>query len=144
MHSGKQQEILQQLGPSNPIVSVSQYVNTLKKIAESAGFKDTDQFFRSGAEVDQALAAQAEQQSQGNSAMEIEQQKLQMQMQLDQQKLQMQMELQREKATAELALEREKFAAEIALRRDELQAELSLREQKIALGGSVSTNLPRA
>ena len=142
--SGKQQEILQQLGPSNPIVSISQYVNTLKKIAESAGFKDTDQFFRSGAEVDQALAAQAEQQSQGNSAMEIEQQKLQMQMQLDQQKLQMQMELQREKATAELALEREKFAAEIALRRDELQAELSLREQKIALGGSVSTNLPRA
>jgi len=142
--SGKQQEILQQLGPSNPIVSVSQYVNTLKKIAESAGFKDTDQFFRSGAEVDQALAAQAEQQSQGNPARAIEQQKLQMQMQLDQQKLQMQMELQREKATAELALEREKFAAEIALRRDELNAELSLREQKIALGGSVSANLPRA
>jgi len=31
----------------------------------------------------------------------------------------------------------------MVLRREELQAELDLRQQKIALGGDVSTNLPK-
>jgi hypothetical protein len=34
--------------------------------------------------------------------------------------------------------------AEIELRRQELQAELQLRQQKLAFGGQVSDNLPRA
>jgi hypothetical protein len=44
----------------------------------------------------------------------------------------------------ELQLEREKFQQQMALRREELQAELDLRQQKLALGGDVSTNLPKA
>ena len=45
---------------------------------------------------------------------------------------------------AELALEREKMQAELELRRFELEAELQLRQQKLAFGGNVSDNLPRA
>ena len=44
----------------------------------------------------------------------------------------------------ELELEREKFQQQLELRREELQAELDLRAQKAALGGDISTNLPRA
>lgn len=126
---GKQEQLLQQLGPNNPVVKPSQYVNTLKRIAEMAGFKDTSEFFNSGEEVDQALA-QSAQDDQGNSA--------------EMQKLQAELQLKREKMQAELALEREKMQMEIELRRQELQAELQLRQQKLAYGGSVSDNLPRA
>lgn len=40
-----QETILQTLGPSNPIVSLGQYSNTLRKITELAGFKNSSQFF---------------------------------------------------------------------------------------------------
>lgn len=140
--SAKQQELLQQLGLNNPIVSVTQYVNTLKKIAETAGFRDTDQFFNSGPEVEQALAMQAAEGQQGPNPVEME-------FQVEQQKLQNQLTLQREKIAAELEFEREKFAAEMQLRQQELAAELELRRQKLAadvqldVQSSISDNLPR-
>jgi hypothetical protein len=140
--SAKQEQILQQLGPNNPIVNITQYVNTLKKIAETAGFRDTDQFFNSGPEVEQAMAAQAAEGQQAPNPVEME-------FQIEQQKLQNQLALQREKITAEMQFEREKFAQEMELRRQELAAELELRRQKLAadvqldVQSSISDNLPR-
>ena len=122
--AGKQEQLLAQLGPSNPVVRPSQYINTLKKMAEMAGFADTDQFFTSGEQLDQALAQQAQQEQQPQEDPEIA--------------------LKREKMMAEIELEREKLKAELELRRFEMEAELELRRQKLALGGSVSDNLPRA
>jgi hypothetical protein len=43
--AGKQEQIMQLLGPSNPLVSLQQYANTLTKFVELAGFKDSSQFF---------------------------------------------------------------------------------------------------
>jgi len=40
----KQEQILQQFGPANPLVTVGQYRNTLAKFIESAGFKDANEF----------------------------------------------------------------------------------------------------
>ena len=45
---------------------------------------------------------------------------------------------------ADIALEREKMRLNFELRKQELEAELALRAQAKALGGNVSTNLPRA
>ena len=42
--AGKQEQILQQLGPNNPLVSLQQYANTLSKLIEMAGFKDVTSF----------------------------------------------------------------------------------------------------
>lgn len=42
--SSKQEQILQTLGPQNPMVSLQQYANTLARIIEMAGFKDTSSF----------------------------------------------------------------------------------------------------
>ena len=42
--ANKQEQILTQLGPSNPLVSLQQYSNTLTKLIELAGFKDAQSF----------------------------------------------------------------------------------------------------
>ena len=55
MINAKQEQILQQFGPSNPLVPVDKYRNTLAKIIEAAGFKDADQFLN---EITPEMAAQ--------------------------------------------------------------------------------------
>ena len=42
--STKQEQILTQLGPQNPLVSLQQYSNTLSRMIEMAGFKDPESF----------------------------------------------------------------------------------------------------
>lgn len=42
--AGKQEQILSTLGPSNPMVSLQQYANTLSRMIEMAGFKDPESF----------------------------------------------------------------------------------------------------
>jgi hypothetical protein len=45
MIAAKQEQIMMQLGPANPLVSLSQYATTLKRMAELAGFRDSSAFF---------------------------------------------------------------------------------------------------
>jgi hypothetical protein len=42
----KQESILQQLGPQNPIVGLDQYAYTLRKMVELGGYKTADPFFK--------------------------------------------------------------------------------------------------
>jgi len=42
----KQEQILQTLGPTNPLVTPQQFSNTLRKIVELSGFKDASSFFQ--------------------------------------------------------------------------------------------------
>jgi hypothetical protein len=44
--SQKQEQILSQLGPNNPLVSLQQYSNTISKIVEMAGFKDVNNYIK--------------------------------------------------------------------------------------------------
>ena len=138
--AGKQEQLIGQLGMNNPVVKPSQYVNTLSKIIEMAGFKDTSQFFNSAEQIDQILAQQEQQAASANAPMNQQMQEIE----LERQNLQADIALEREKMLLELELEREKFQQQLELRREELQAELDLRAQKSALGGDISTNLPRA
>ena len=46
MIMSKQEQILQQLGPTNPLVTPQQFSNTLRKIVELSGFKDSTSFFQ--------------------------------------------------------------------------------------------------
>ena len=45
--AGKQEQILQLLGPQNPLVSMQQYANTLTRMIELAGFQDAQSFVNS-------------------------------------------------------------------------------------------------
>ena len=146
----KQEQILQQLGPTNPIVTMSQYVNTLRSIAEIGGFKDADQFFNNSEQIQMAQEQQAQQQPQMSpeqmrmqQLMQLEQQKAQAQQALEQQKAEANIALQRDKMAQQLMLDREKMQMEIELRRQELQAEAELRVAKAVTDSQISTNLPR-
>jgi len=46
MIMSKQEQILQQLGPTNPLVTPMQFSNTLRKVVELSGFKDSTSFFQ--------------------------------------------------------------------------------------------------
>ena len=142
--AGKQEQLIQQLGMDNPVVKPSQYVTTLAKIVEMAGFKDTTQFFNSAEAIDQALAEKQQQQANAANPSGMAQMQAQLQTDIERQKLQADIALEREKMMLEIELEREKMQQQLMLRREELQAELDLRQQKISLGGDVSTNLPKA
>ena len=139
--AAKQEQILMQLGPQNPVVSMDKYVNTLRSIAEIGGFKDADQFFNSPQMIQQQMMMQAQQAQQPQPDPEM--MKIQQEMELDRAKAQADMQLEREKMQAEIELEREKMIMEMELRRQELQAEAELRVAKAVTDADISTNLPR-
>lgn len=132
----KQEQVIMQMGVNNPMVSMSQYRNTLAKIAELSGFKDATQFFAPSEQIEAALAQQAQaaaqQGPQQDPAIALEMQKMQAKMQMEQQKMKM-----------EFDLKRENMAAELELRRQELEFERQLRLEQIRSGLDASTNLPR-
>ena len=128
--AAKQEQILTQLGPQNPIVSIEQYVNTLRSIAEIGGFKDVDQFFNSPQMIrQQMMMQQAQQQVPQPDPKLVE--------------LEQEMALKRQRMEMEIQLEREKMVMEMELRRQELQAEAELRVAKAVTDADISTNLPR-
>ena len=126
----KQEQILMQMGAQNPIVSMQQYVNTLRSIAEIGGFKDADSFFNSPQQIAMMEQQMAQQPQQDANAAEMA-------------KLQADMALKRERMMMEIELEREKMQAELELRRQELAAEAQLRAIKAQTDAEISTNLPR-
>lgn len=96
----KQEQIMQTLGPNNPLVDVSQYRNTLAQITNLAGFKDASRYFKQVdmQQVEQMMQAAAQNPPPDPQMMlvQIEAQKAQakaasdqVQMQLDAQKMQM-------------------------------------------------------
>lgn len=127
--AGKQEQILMQLGANNPVVTMSQYVNTLRSIAEIGGFKDADQFFNSPEQIAMMEQQMAQQPQQADQAGQAE--------------MQAEIALKREKMMLEIELEREKMQMELELRRQELAAEAELRQLKAYTDAEISTNLPR-
>lgn len=132
--SGKQEQIIQQLGPTNPLVSVSQYSNTLKRIVEMQGFKTPEEFFSTVTpEMEQQMAqAQAQQEPKPEPAEMVAQAELlkaqtaQAKVQGDMQLAQAKLALERERMQLEDDRERDKSAAEIALRIEEMNAKHSV------------------
>ena len=124
----KQEQILQTLGPDNPLVSVDQYSNTLRQYVELAGLKDASRYFKAPGAMPQQPQA-APQQQQPNPELV---------------KIQQDYELKKAKMEAEIALDREKMLLELELRREELAAEAQLRAAKVVADAEISTNLPRA
>lgn len=127
--AAKQEQILQQLGPNNPLCSMEQYAATLREIAEIGGFKDSGKFFNDPTQIAQLKQqAAANQQPQPNPEIV---------------KAQQDYELKKMKIEAEIALAREKMEAELQIRREELALESQLRAAKAMTDAEISTNLPR-
>jgi len=148
----KQEQILTTAGINNPFVSPSQYRNTLGRFIESAGFKDTSEFFREiTPEMEQQLLqpqqpqpdpATAALMQQAQAQMQITQAKAQADIQLNQAKAQADIQLQREKAAADIQLAREKAAAQMELKTAEFQAEAQLKAFEVSQGRNQGVEIP--
>jgi hypothetical protein len=145
----KQEAILQQFGPANPLVSVGQYRGTLGRFIEAAGFTDSAEFFKEVTpEIEQQLAQPKQPQpdpttaaliQQSQAQIQIAQQKAQSDIQAAQQKAMAEIQLQREKAQAEIMIQREKSQAQLELKQQELNAEIQLKAAE--LGADITNNV---
>lgn len=154
MVMAKQEQILQQYGPANPLVSVGQYRTTMAKFIEAAGFKDVAEFFKEiPPELDQALSnppPQAQQPDPATQAMmqqaaaqvQIAQQKAMADVEANQQKAIADIQLAREKAAAEIQLAREKAAAQLELKKAEFEVEAQLKAAKVGAGIASNVEIP--
>jgi hypothetical protein len=139
----KQERILQQFGPANPLVTVGQYRETLGRMIEAAGFKDSATFFKPiTPEIDQALSNPPPQQQQPDPAIQAMMMQAQAQLEIDREKAMADIQARREKAAAEIQLAREKAAAELELKRQEFEAEVQLKAAKIGAGISSNIEIP--
>jgi hypothetical protein len=139
----KQEQILQTLGPANPLVSLGQYRSTLGRFIEAAGFKDSAEFFKDiTPEMDQQLSNPPPQQPQQNPAVEAMIAQAQAQIQIEQQKAMAAIETQRMKAQADIQLAREKAAAELQLKQQEFEVEAQLKAAKIGAGITGNVEIP--
>jgi predicted GNAT family acetyltransferase len=150
----KQEQILGTQGFNNPLVTLTQYRETLGRFIEAAGYKDSSEFFKEiPPELEQQIANPQPQQppvdpavqaymAQAQAQMQIDQAKAQQQMALDQQKAESDMQLAMAKAQADIQLKREKAQADLELKTAEFQAEAQLKAMTIGAGISNTPNIP--
>jgi len=125
----KQEAILQQYGPGNPLVTVGQYRATLGRFIEAAGYKDSSEFFK---EITPEIDAQLAQPKPPEPSPDMQAflQQSQLQLETQKQKAMADIQLAREKAAADIQLAREKAAAQIQLDREKAMASIALKEQE--------------
>ena len=143
---GKQEEILKTSGMNNPLVSASQYRNTLGKFVESAGFKDSSEFFKEVTpEQDQQLVQEEMQAAQGqgmNPQIQAYIAQMQAQIEADKAKAENDIMIARLKAQEQMKLEREKFEMTMALKQQEFEYEAQLKAMQIGAKLSPTANIP--
>ena len=125
MIAGKQEQIMQQFGLGNPVVTPAMYIRTIQKIVELSGFKDASSYF-------QALPADF-QMPQSEPKPTPEEVLAQVQAQSIQADIQ--------KKAAELELKREQMIRDDDYRRDQLAQDLMLKKYELELkyGAQIST-----
>ena len=148
----KQEQILGTQGMNNPLVSLTQYRQTLGRFIESAGFKDSTEFFKEiPPELEQMIAQPQPQQpdpttqavmAQVQAQIQADQMRAQNEIQVAQAKAQADIELQREKAAAEIQLKREKAQADLEIKTAEFNAEARLKALQVGAGISNTPNIP--
>jgi hypothetical protein len=113
MVSQKQEQIMTQLGPQNPMVTPQMYAHTLQKMIEMAGFKDSNQFVNSNFPP---MPPQPPQQDPATLLAEAELQKSQVSAQ---------------KAIIDAETDRLKLIMEDDLKRDEIEADMMLKSAEL-------------
>jgi hypothetical protein len=148
----KQEQILGTQGYNNPLVSLTQYRQTLGRLIEAAGFKDSSEFFKEiPPEVEQMLAQPQQPQidpttqavmAQVQAQIQADQMRAQNEIQVAQVKAQADIDLQREKAAAEIQLKREKAQADMEIKAAEFNAEAQFKAMQVGAGISNTPNIP--
>ena len=114
--AAKQEQILQLLGPSNPLVTLGQYQTTLSKIVELSGFQDAAAFFTPVPPDWQPPQPASPPPDPAMMLAQVEREKTQAKTQQDHEKLLFDMQMDRE---------RMQFDRETAMRKDQTQREIA-------------------
>jgi hypothetical protein len=131
MMLAKQEQIIQAYGPSNPLVSVGQYRNTLARFIEAAGYKDAKAFMN---EITPEMDAQLSQpqppapDAQAEVAQllaQVEREKTQAKAQIDAAKL----DLERQTLEAEFT----RKGIEMQMKNQKDQADIRIKEAQLAV-----------
>jgi hypothetical protein len=135
----KQEQILQMMGPNNPMVSLVQYRTTLAKMVELTGYRDASMFFNDLPPDFQMPPPPPMQDPQAQATellAQVEREKAMAKMQIDQAKLEADMQVK----AAKLQLDREQMQADMARKQLELEmqaqkmeAELRMKEAEMVL-----------
>lgn len=165
----KQEQIMAQMGPTNPLAPLDRYYETLKKLAEAADLNAEDHFTDPTEWVEQqrqqppqpnpeAMKAQAElqmKQQESQAKLQQAQAEAQMRAQTDQRKAELDAEIarfkaemdaqqQRENAELRAAVDREIASNKLALERDRMNLEHQYRMQELAAEAELEAAKMRA
>jgi predicted GNAT family acetyltransferase len=141
---GKQEEILKTVGINNPLVSLTNYRQTLGRFIEAAGFKDSNEFFLEiTPEQEQMMAQQSQQQGQQQDpAMEAYVAQMQAKMAADNAKAENDIQIAQVKAEAQIRLKQQEFEMTMALKKQEFEYEAQLKALQLGARLSPTANIP--
>jgi predicted GNAT family acetyltransferase len=140
----KQEEILKTVGINNPLVSLTNYRQTLGRFIEAAGFKDSNEFFLEiTPEQEQMMAQQSQQQpQQQDPAMEAYVAQMQAKMSADNAKAENDIQIAQVKAEAQIRLKQQEFEMTMALKKQEFEYEAQLKALQLGARLSPTANIP--
>jgi hypothetical protein len=126
MIAGKQEQIMQQFGLANPVVTPAMYIRTIQKIVELSGTKDASSYFQALPADFQLPQADAPKPTPEEVLAQVQAQSIQADIQ---------------KKAAELELKREQMIRDDDYRRDQLAQDLMLKKYELELkyGTAIST-----
>ena len=126
MIAGKQEQIMQQFGLDNPVVTPAMYIRTIQKIVEMSGVKDASSYFQALPADFQIPQAEAPKPTPEEVLAQVQAQSIQADIQ---------------KKAAELELKREQMIRDDDYRRDQLAQDLMLKKYELELkyGAQIST-----
>ena len=136
--AARQEAIIQQYGPMNPLADVMQYRNTLAQIIQLSGFADPSQFVKEiSPETLQQYMQSMQKPPQPDPAQilaQVEVEKIKSDMMIAAAK----QELERQKAVSDADLQRDKLAVDAMLRAQEMQAKYGAQVDIAALNAEVN------
>ena len=118
MIAGKQEQIIQQYGLSNPVVTPAMYIRSLQKIIELSGFKDASSYIQTLPADFQMPQADAPKPTPEEVLAQVQAQSIQADIQ---------------KKAAELELKREQMIRDDDYRRDQMAQDLMLKKYELEL-----------
>jgi len=118
MIAGKQEQIMQQFGLGNPVVTPAMYIRTIQKIVEMSGVKDASSYFQALPADFQLPQADAPKPTPEEVLAQVQAQSIQADIQ---------------KKAAELELKREQMIRDDDYRRDQLAQDLMLKKYELEL-----------
>ena len=142
MVMAKQEEILKTAGIQNPLVSVTNYRQTLGRFIEAAGFKDSNEFFKEITPETEQQLAQQQQQPQSNLQVEAYTAQVQAQIAADQAKTQSEIQIAEIKAQNQMKLKQQEFEFDMALKQKEFEFEAQLKAMQLGAKLSPTANIP--